>query len=147
MKIQIHQPAPNFTAIDQNNKTHQLSDYLGQWVVLYFYPKDNTPGCTKEACAFRDNLSELKKIAVVIGVSAQSLESHQKFANKFELNFPILADQDKTIINLYGVNGVLMPKRVTFLIDPTGVVRKIYPKVDVNEHVQEVIRDLKELAD
>lgn len=146
MKINLNDKAPDFTSIDQNEQSHTLSDYLGKWVVLYFYPKDNTPGCTKEACSFRDNLSELKNLAVVFGVSSQGLESHQKFASKFELNFPILVDQDKTIIDLYGADGLVMPKRVTFLIDPDGIIKKIYPKVKVDNHAEQVIEDLKELA-
>ena len=146
MKIELNQKAPNFSAIDQNEKNHQLSDYLGKWVILYFYPKDNTPGCTREACSFRDNLTELKDLAIVLGVSSQGLASHQKFANKFELNFPILVDQDKTIINLYEADGVIMPKRVTFLIDPEGIIKKIYPKVKVDKHVEQIINDLQQLS-
>src|SRR5437764_8602024 len=95
--------APAFSLADQNGKTHKLSDYAGRPLVLYFYPKDDTTGCTKEACAFRDGIDQIKKRgAVVLGVSADSVESHQKFKNKFDLNFPLLADTDKKIVEAYG---------------------------------------------
>ena len=119
---------------------------MGKWIILYFYPRDNTPSCSREACSFRDNLSKLQEIAVTLGVSSQNLESHQKFSNKFKLNFPILVDKEKTIINLYGADGILMPKRVTFLINPKGIVKKIYQNIKVDHHLQEIIKNLQEFT-
>lgn len=139
---------------DQTGTLHSLSDYAGKWVVLYFYPKDMTPGCTVEACNFRDNLARVKGAgAVVLGVSADSVKRHAKFAEAEGLNFPLLADEAKTTLETYGVwqqKSMMGRKymgivRTTLLIDPKGVVRKIYENVKVNGHVDEVLRDLKDL--
>jgi len=146
MNIQINEIAPFFLSLDQHGQKHQLSDYQGQWLVLYFYPKDNTPGCTKEACSFRDSLGELKKQAQILGVSGDSQESHLKFSEKFSLNFPLLSDPDKQIIQAYQADGVILPKRVTFLINPQGKIAKIYQKVNVNEHANQILKDLKDLS-
>ncbi len=137
--------APDFTAIDQNGKTHSLKDYRGKYVLLYFYPKDMTPGCTKEACGFRDNLDNLKKDnVVVLGVSADNVESHKKFAEKYHLNFPILADDKKEIISKYKVNSALgLAKRVSFLINPEGVIVKVFDKVNPETHPKEVEEAVK----
>lgn len=134
--------APNFQAVDQTGHSHSLKQYHGRWVLVYFYPKDNTPGCTTEACSFRDAYSDLKEKLVLLGVSSDSQVSHQNFAQKFKLPFPLLADTDQIIINAYGANGLIMPKRVSFLIDPSGKIFKIYQKVNVNEHAQQILDDL-----
>src|SRR3989338_3127856 len=144
--------APDFSLLDQENRPHRLSDYRGKWVVLYFYPRDNTPGCTKEACGFRDTASEFqKRNAVVLGVSKDSVATHTKFATKYRLNFPILSDEDKKVIKAYGAwgqkkflgktfEGML---RKTVLIDPKGNISKRYEKVNPMAHPQVVLSDIK----
>ena len=133
--------AIDFLAIDQNNQEHKLTDYRGNWVLLYFYPKDNTPGCTKEACAIRDVFSEFKKAnVIVLGVSKDSVNSHQKFAQKYQLPFTLLVDKDKEISKKYQAEGLF--KRISYLINPQGNIAKIYPKVKPEEHAQEVLSDL-----
>ena len=105
-KLKIGDKAPVFGLLDQNGKTHSLAEYKGQWVLLYFYPKDDTPGCAKEACAIRDNFPDFKKLkAVVFGISADSVKSHKKFADKYNLPFTILSDEDKKVVRKYGVWG------------------------------------------
>ena len=143
------QMAPPFSLPDQSGKTHVLANYLGQWVVLYFYPRDDTPGCTKEACSFRDDLAELEKLgARVIGVSVNDTDSHARFAQKYHLPFPLLADEDGKVADQYGAltNLGLMKiaKRYTFLIDTQGKIAKVYLSVDTSRHSQEIISDLKE---
>ena len=135
-------------------KFPSLADNAGKWIVLYFYPKDDTPGCTVEACGFRDNMSALKRAgAVVIGVSADSQKSHAKFATKFDLPFMLLADEDKKIIGDYGVwakkkfmgreyMGIM---RTTFLIDTKGKIARVYEKVSPKEHAEEILADIKAL--
>jgi len=144
--------APLFAAKDQQGNTVKLSDYKGKKVVLYFYPKDDTPGCTKEACNFRDNFSMLKKKGIeVLGVSADSVKSHAKFADKFELPFTLVADEDKKIVEDYGVWGEkkFMGKtymgisRTTFIIDEKGVIQKIITKVDTENSTEQVLDFLK----
>ena len=146
--------AIDFSLTDQNGKVHKLSSYRGSWVLLYFYPKDDTPGCTKEACGFRDSLNELKKHnVVVLGVSADSVSSHQKFAQKYNLNFPLLSDEKKEVIKAYGAFGKkkFMGKefegilRVSFLINPEGDIVKKYDKVKPEIHAGEVLEDIKKL--
>jgi peroxiredoxin Q/BCP len=153
--LKISSKAPDFKLPDQSGKIHQLADYQGKWLLLYFYPKDNTPGCTVEACSLRDNWADFGKLnASVLGISADSVVSHQKFADKFSLSFPILADEEKFMIRRY---GVLAPKsmfgktflgirRSSFLIDPQGKIVKIYEKVKPTEHAAQVLKDLAELA-
>ena len=141
-KLSPNQTAPSFTALDQNGQTQTLKKYLGSWVLLYFYPKDDTPGCTTEACSFRDIYSELKQKMILLGVSGDTQASHQKFAQKFQLPFPLLVDDDKKIVKAYGADGLVFPRRVTFLIDPKGLIYKIYEKVDVNGHAQQILADL-----
>ncbi len=140
--------APSFTAISSGGNTISLSDFKGKNVILYFYPKDNTPGCTKEACAFRDEFQAFKKKgAVILGVSTDSLKSHEGFVSKFSLPFPLLADEEKQIVQAYGVWGEKMfmgrkymgIHRVTFLIGPDGKIRRIWPQVKPEEHAQEVL--------
>lgn len=147
---QVGQPAPSFSLPDQNGKVHSLDDYKGRWVVLYFYPKDDTPGCTQEACEFRDDLHKLTALgAQVIGVSVDDTASHAEFAKKYHLPFPLLADKDGRIADNYGAlrNLVLIKiaKRYTFLIDPQGKVAKSYLKVDTSRHSKEIVDDLARL--
>ncbi len=142
--------APSFELYDQSNSKHRLEDYLGKWVVLYFYPKDDTPGCTKEACEFRDDIAILQKLNVqVFGVSLDSAESHAEFANKFSLQFPLLSDIDSKAAAAYGSLSKLGPlkfaKRHTFIIDPKGKLAKIYRSVKPSSHSDEIITDIKQL--
>jgi thioredoxin-dependent peroxiredoxin len=135
--------APDLSAVDQNGKAHRLSEERGHPVVVYFYPKDNTPGCTKEACAFRDSWARYEKAGVqVFGVSADDQKSHEQFAKEQHLTFPILADADQKWIKGFGVTTKLgMASRVSFLLDGTGKVAKVYPDVDPGIHADEVLKD------
>ncbi|MEJ7592658.1 MAG: thioredoxin-dependent thiol peroxidase [Planctomycetaceae bacterium] len=148
--------APAFSLTATDGATVKLSELRGKAVVLYFYPKDDTPGCTKEACAFRDRLTEIQKLgAVVLGVSADDVASHKKFSEKFTLSFPLLADTDHQMAEKYGAwreknmyGKVSMGiQRSTFLIDAQGAVAKVWKKVSVDGHDQQVIDALKALAD
>lgn len=150
--LKLNTKAPDFEAQDQEGKRHKLSTYLGKWIILYFYPKDNTPGCTKEACNFRDNYHQLQNRGVVIlGVSKDSGQSHAKFAQKHNLNFPLLVDTDKKIIQSYSAWGVKIfmgrefegTKRMTYLINPKGKIAKVYEKVNPLFHCKEIIEDLE----
>ena len=133
----------NFSLPDQTGKVYKLSDHLGKWVVLYFYPKDDTPGCTKEACGFRDASQLFKEKGVIIlGVSRDSVDSHKKFAEKYHLNFPILSDVDGKVIKEYKAQGIFT-KRITYLIDQKGEIFKIYEKVDPLIHAGEILKDLR----
>ncbi len=145
--------APAFQLSDQDGKQHALKDYSGKWLVLYFYPKDDTPGCTKEACDFRDNIGALKKLgAEVLGVSADDVDSHGKFASKHSLNFPLLADGGAELAKAYGAYGTknMYGKtfegvmRQTFLINPQGEIAKAWKKVSVDGHVAEIETALRE---
>jgi thioredoxin-dependent peroxiredoxin len=151
--LKVGQKAPDFTVLNDAGQKTKLSELKGKKVVLYFYPKDDTPGCTVEACAFRDGIEEIKKRgAVVLGVSADSIESHKKFKSKFDLNFPLLADTDKKVIEAYGVwkeksmygKKYMGIERTTFLIDAQGKISHIFPKVKVQEHYDEVLDALEE---
>jgi peroxiredoxin Q/BCP len=142
--------APDFQLPDANGKLQQLQDYRGKWLVLYFYPKNDTPGCTKEACSFRDDLFELEKLGgKVVGVSVDDSDSHAKFAKKYNLPFPLLADKDGKVADSYGaltnLGIIKLAKRYTFLIDPDGKIAKTYLSVDTSRHSQEIIDDLKGL--
>jgi len=139
--------APEFRLQDQSGKWHQLKDYRGKWIALYFYAKDQTPGCTTEACEFRDNIFAFRKLnAVVLGISVDDVDSHKKFSDKNSLPFPILADPTRQIANLYDVMSFTgFAKRETFLIDPEGRIVKHYLDVDPKGHSQMVLQDLKEL--
>jgi thioredoxin-dependent peroxiredoxin len=155
MQIKINQIAPDFSLPDQEGKIHQLSDFKGKWVLLYFYPKDDTPGCTAEGCAFRDNLPDFNKLNVtVLGVSADTVKSHKKFAEKYGLSFFLLSDETKKTIKDYDVwgsknflgkmfEGIL---RTSFLINPEGIIVKIYENVKPKEHAQQVLADLNQLG-
>jgi peroxiredoxin Q/BCP len=133
--------APALEAKDQYNDVHKLSDYLGQWVLLYFYPRDNTPGCTREACAFRDNYPHFQKLKVVVlGISTDSVTSHEKFAQKLNLPFTLLADSDHQIVKDYGVGALF--SRVSYLINPEGKIAKVYEAVKPETHAEEVLQDL-----
>ncbi|MBI5797311.1 thioredoxin-dependent thiol peroxidase [Candidatus Woesearchaeota archaeon] len=146
--MQEGEKAPDFSLKDSSGKVHKLSDYLGKKVILYFYPKDDTPGCTQEACDFRDSIPLVtKKKAVVLGVSADSEKSHEKFAKKFGLPFTLLSDPDKKLLQAYGVWGgeeyvcrkYMGITRSTFVIDEKGRVLKVFSPVKVPGHVQEVL--------
>ncbi|MFL9710549.1 peroxiredoxin [Methylobacillus sp. Pita1] len=143
-------PAPSFTLPDAKKEQHRLTDYAGQWLVLYFYPKDDTPGCTKEACSFRDDLFQLEKLgAKVVGISVDDSDSHAKFAEKYSLPFPLLSDVDGKVADSYGaltkLGIIKIAKRYTFLVDPKGNIAKTYLSVDTSRHSQEIIDDLKQL--
>lgn len=147
----VGESAPGFKLLDQDGKTHQLQDFTGKWLVLYFYPKDDTPGCTQEACAFRDDLHKLKALgAQVVGISVDDGASHAEFAKKYHLPFPLLVDKSTEVAELYGALmnlGLLKyAKRYTFLIDPQGKVAKVYLKVETSRHSTEIIEDLKQLS-
>ena len=148
--LAVGDPAPVFTLPDQQGEPRSLSDYRGDWLVLYFYPKDDTPGCTTEACSFRDNINRLiAQDAVVLGVSMDTVESHAAFAAEHELPFPLLADPDGEVVERYGALSDFMvvkfAKRQTFIIDPEGRIATIYRRVDPDEHVKDVLDDLKAL--
>jgi thioredoxin-dependent peroxiredoxin len=151
LQLKEGDPAPDFTATTSGGGEVSLADLRGRDVILYFYPKDNTPGCNKEACSFRDRWEDFKeKGAVVLGVSTDTVKSHDKFAAKFKLPFTLLADEDKAIVRAYGVWG---PKtfmgvkytgtsRVTFLIGPDGRIKKVWPAVKPTDHADEVLAAL-----
>lgn len=146
MSLQEGQKAPSFSASDQNGKKHQLSDYRGKWLLLYFYPKDNTPGCTKEACSFRDQFEELRGKVEVLGVSHDGIESHQRFVSKYRLPFLLLSDPKREIIKAYEANGFLFTKRISYLINPEGKIAKVYSKVSPVQHAHEVLLDYQRLS-
>ena len=151
LKLKEGDQAPEFSTATNGGGKISLADFKGKNVILYFYPKDDTPGCTKEACAFRDHFSEFKKRgAVVLGISPDSVKSHDKFVEKFKLPFTLLADEDKKIVEAYGVWGeksfmgrkYMGVYRVTFLIGPDGRIKKIWPEVKPEEHAAEVLAAL-----
>ena len=152
---EIGSPAPDFTLPDQEGKEHTLSGYAGKWVLLYFYPKDDTPGCTIEACAIRDQFKDFKDIgAIVLGVSTDSVASHKKFADAYALPFTLLSDAHKEVVGRYGVFGekkfmgktYMGTNRTSFLINPSLAIAKVYEKVRPETHAAEVISDLKALG-
>lgn len=154
MSIPAGEQAPNFILADQDGQNHSLSDYLGKPVVLYFYPADDTPGCTKQACGFRDDFSMYRDAGVtVIGVSPDSSKSHSKFIHKYDLPFTLLADTDRKVINLYNVwglkknfgreyEGVI---RTTYLIDGEGIIVKVLDNVSAAKHSSEILAALEDL--
>lgn len=151
LKLKEGDVAPGFSAMTNGGGTISLEELKGKNVILYFYPKDDTSGCTKEACAFRDDFAEFKERGVVVlGVSTDSVKSHDKFAKKYKLPFTLLADEDKKIVKAYGVWGrkvlfgyrFMGTHRVTFLIGPDGRIRKIWPDVKPEEHAREVLNSL-----
>lgn len=145
--------APHFSLPDQDGITRELTQYRGKWVLVYFYPKDDTPGCTAEACAVRDRFADFHaKNCVVLGVSADTAASHGKFAKKYELPFPLLADTSRDAIEQYGAtkskktpasSGIA---RVSYLIDPEGIIAKVYPAVKPEEHADEILKDLDQAS-
>jgi peroxiredoxin Q/BCP len=144
--------APNFSLPDNQGRQVNLNDFKGKWVVLYFYPKDDTPGCTTEACHFRDDFKLLENLgAQVVGMSIDDSFSHKKFAEKYNLPFPLLSDASGEVASLYGaLNNFLvikLAKRYTYLINPQGKIAKIYLSVDTSKHSQEIIEDLKKLKE
>ena len=142
-------PAPAFSLADQSGKARTLAEFRGKWVVLYFYPKDDTPGCTEEACNFRDDIFALGQMgAQVVGVSLDDSASHAQFAKKYSLPFPLLADPSGAVTRSYGAlpEGSRYANRYTFLIDPAGKVAKVYTSVETSRHSVEVIEDLKRLS-
>jgi thioredoxin-dependent peroxiredoxin len=143
MSLAVGTKAPTFTTQDTSGKTVSLENYAGKTVVLYFYPKDDTPGCTKQACSFRDNYTAYQnKDITVFGVSMDNVDSHQKFTEKFSLPFPLLADTNGAIAKAYGVDGGGYAKRVTFVIDETGNVAKVYDTVKTETHASDILADL-----
>ena len=150
-QITVGQPAPEFELADQDGQLHSLEDYRDRWVVLYFYPKDDTPGCTTEACEFRDHIFAFREMnAQVLGVSLDDVESHKRFAENYSLPFPLLADTDGIAADAYGVKtkfaGMTLARRETFIIDPAGNIAKHYEKVDPATHSTDVLTDLEALA-
>ncbi len=150
MSLKSGQSAPAFTLPDSFNRHHSLTDYVGSWLILFFYPKDNTPGCTVEACNFRDRYPEIViEHTQIIGINTDKSESHQKFIDKYQLPFTLLSDLDGKISAKYGALFKLGPikfsKRQSYIIDPEGKIVKIYRKVTPSKHVTQVINDLKTL--
>ena len=144
--------APSFNLQDQNGEWHTLESYQGQWLAIYFYPKDDTPGCTTEACNFRDNIYAFKAIdAAVVGISVDDVESHKKFSDKYKLPFTLLADSDSTTASAYGVlkdyKLLKLASRQSFLVDPNGKIAKHYGDVDPDTHTQEVLADIKTFSE
>ena len=146
-RLVLGEPAPAFEAPDQDGVVRSLAEMQGKFVVLYFYPRDATPGCTREACAFRDIWSRFEAAnAMVVGVSTDDSESHARFANEYNLPFPLLADTDEAIADAFGVTVRLgFAERVTFLIDPEGRVRHVFESVDPGVHAEEVLARISEL--
>jgi peroxiredoxin Q/BCP len=147
---EVGKPAPDFNLPDQNGQQHALKDFRGKWLVLYFYPKDDTPGCTQEACAFRDDLSKINELgAQVVGVSVDDSSSHAEFAKKYHLPFPLLADKTTETAARYGalmnLGFMKIARRYTFLIDPQGNINKVYLSVETSRHSKEVIDELGKL--
>lgn len=150
--LEVGHPAPEFELPDQEGQLHSLEDYRDSWIVLYFYPKDDTPGCTTEACEFRDNIFAFRSLnAQILGVSLDDVESHKAFAENHGLPFPLLADADGSVADAYGVKtkmfGMTVAKRQTFIIDPNGMLVKHYPKVKPASHSAEVLADLETLTE
>jgi peroxiredoxin Q/BCP len=142
--------APDFSLPDQNGKLRHLSDWRGKWIVLYFYPKDDTPGCTEEACTFRDDLEQLSALdAQVVGISIDTSASHKAFAEKYHLPFPLLADDKAQVAASYGALSdwllIKLAKRYTFLINPSGKIAKTYLSVNTSRHSAEIVSDLRQL--
>lgn len=154
MKLQQENVAPDFHLPDQHGTMYKLSDQNGQWVLLYFYPKDDTPGCTQEACSIRDNFPKFADLKLkVFGISTDSVKSHGKFVEKYKLPFTLLSDEQKTVVEAYGVWGkkkfmgkeYMGTNRTSFLVNPEGKIAKIYESVKPLAHVDEVLADLKGL--
>jgi peroxiredoxin Q/BCP len=141
--LEVKTLAPDFKLLDQDGKEHSLSYHRGTYVLIYFYPKDDTPGCTKEACVIRDMYKEFESNSVkVFGISNDSVENHKKFAEKYGLPFTLLSDPKKEVIKMYGADGVLFNKRISYLVGPDGIIKKVYPKVDPEHHGLEILKDI-----
>ena len=149
IKVKVGDQAPEFEGPTSDGSKLGLKDFVGKKnVVLYFYPKDDTPGCTREACSFRDNITPIRKMgAEIVGVSLDSITSHDKFTTKYSLPFPLISDKEKEIAKAFGVlkDTGTSTNRITFIIDKKGKIAKVFPKVDVSKHTDEVIAALKEL--
>ncbi len=154
MTLKVGDRAPQFTLPDQDNSEHSPSDYIGRWLLMWFYPKDNTTGCTAEGCGLRDNWVEFQNYNVaILGISVDSVKSHQKFLNTYAFPFWLLADENKEVVKKYGVwqkkklwgREYMGTVRTSFLIDPKGKIAKIYEKVNPLNHAQEILEDLKQL--
>ena len=148
--LPIGTEAPDFELVDAQGKIHKLSDYTGNKVVVYFYPKDDTPGCTKEACNLRDNYETLQEEGLIIlGISYDNAESHQEFSDKYQLPFTLLSDTDKKVADLYGAKGGILgfigAKRITYLIDETGKIMHVFKKVDSGKHAEQILKVLESL--
>lgn len=148
-RLEPGQQAPDFAAPTQDGDRLRLSDYRGQWVALYFYPKDDTPGCTKQACNLRDGYRDLQHAGVaVVGVSEDDVSSHERFADKYDLPFPLVADPDRDVLNAYGVYGkrnmygntFVGTARTTYLIDPDGVIRHVFKRPKTGAHTGEILK-------
>ncbi len=145
-EIKIGDQAPDFKLLDQNNIEQTLSDYFGNNIVVYFYPKDGTPGCTKEACSIRDSFTLFEENNIIVfGISYDSSSSHKKFSEKYNLPFILLSDSAKSVAKLYNSNGYFLAKRNTFLIDTEGKIFKIYKNVVVSTHTEKILNDFSEL--
>ena len=145
----VGDPAPDFALPDGEGKLHKLSDYRGKIVALYFYPKDDTPGCTAEACNLRDNYDSLLTAGIIVlGVSFDDTAAHKKFAAKYHLPFPLLSDSEKKVAELYGAKGgatrLMMAKRITYLIDKDGKILHVFDKVDAGNHARQILDILKQ---
>ena len=152
--LEVGTTAPQITLADQQGTTRTLNEFLGNWVLIYFYPKDNTPGCTREACGIRDTWDRFEQSGVtVLGISADSVESHQKFIKDHQLPFTLLSDPEKKVIKAYEALGEKMMfgkkytgiLRVSYLIDPEGKIRRAYSKVQPNKHAEQILKDMTEL--
>lgn len=147
--LQVQQMAPDFSLPDQNGKVHKLSDYKGQYVLVYFYPKDHTSGCTQEACALRDSFPKFENLQVkVLGISTDSVESHKSFEEKFQLPFTLLSDTEHEVTSVYGTEGLGpdgLTGRSSFLVNPEGRIVKVYEKVEPKIHAEEVLSDLEKI--
>lgn len=145
--LETNTKAPEFTLLNQDSISVSLSDFKGQYVLIYFYPKDDTPGCTKEACMITEAYDEFqKKGIVVLGVSTDSPERHMKFREKYNLPFTLLSDPDREAIQAYGAHGGLMTRRISYIIDPEGMIVKSYPKVDPATHALDILKDIDVLT-
>jgi peroxiredoxin Q/BCP len=144
--LKIGASSPSWKGHTQDGSEISSEQFAGQWLLLYFYPEDDTSGCTAEACGFRDSFQELKDRISIVGVSGDDVASHKKFVDKYQLPFTLVADPLKETIKAFGTDGTVFPKRTTFLIDPSGIIQKIYHGFDEKEHAGHVQKDLEELG-
>jgi peroxiredoxin Q/BCP len=145
-ELKVGDVAPDFSLLDQYQNEHTLSHYFGNNIVVYFYPKDDTPGCTKEACSIRDNFNIFEeKNIIVFGISYDSPKSHKKFAEKYRIPFTLLSDIERSVAKLYNANGLLTAKRKSYLINKDGIIYKIYKNVDVTTHTSKILKDFENI--